>query len=599
MDSAPEQTVAVEAKEGEVQGDSPSSTHGMYISERLLSCVCKLDVADLLRWPEPTAVSATDLLCENSEDSEPSDDPEDDPMVTQKQKEIEDLVSQRDAMHGHANRKKRQKLNQKIRQAEDELQKVFRAAQEAHAARADKTAVSGAGAAGAEEKHKEKEKKKDGPCPRGKASRKHRPHRNDNDSDSEGEDAKGSGGAHDKHELRRQAERQARDHWRKHGSSKASESDSGSGSGSGTSSRTSSSGGDSSSSSGSGSDESDSEDDQLWEEILFKLSRRYEFLQRLSASRDVAVYCVRDRADGQLVTLKVRAGLPSTQRIPKDVRIHLLLQQYSSHFPKVLDFFRFIDHDCYAIAMPMLDNAPIEKVIFKHPDKERKMRKYMSDLLTAIEHMQRHNILYRDIKSSNVLWNDHEQRATLIDMDTATFFNTHKGHYMYYGTEGYMCTDMDPDERRSYGMEIDLWSAGVVLGQLIYECRENDVTESRKVDAKAEAFVRRAKAAESEGNITAGERLMLRLLDADPKTRIKVQEALQHVFFKPASQAAPTALTASQVEEAQGPLTAPAAPLAAPESTPLAAPESTPLAAPEAPPLAPPEVPESARADAV
>jgi serine/threonine protein kinase len=44
---------------------------------------------------------------------------------------------------------------------------------------------------------------------------------------------------------------------------------------------------------------------------------------------------------------------------------------------------------------------------------------------------------YRDVKPSNVMWNETTRRATLIDFDVATFFDPEHLHRRAVGTDGY------------------------------------------------------------------------------------------------------------------------------------------------------------------
>ena len=67
---------------------------------------------------------------------------------------------------------------------------------------------------------------------------------------------------------------------------------------------------------------------------------------------------------------------------------------------------------------------------------------YMRDVLTALVHMHERGVLYRDLKPSNVMWNDTEGKAIVIDFDVATFWNPTQRHHRCLGTDGYIAPEI-------------------------------------------------------------------------------------------------------------------------------------------------------------
>ena len=67
---------------------------------------------------------------------------------------------------------------------------------------------------------------------------------------------------------------------------------------------------------------------------------------------------------------------------------------------------------------------------------------YMFDLLSCLEYVHKRNVLYRDVKPSNIMWDEEKRQATLIDFDVATFFDPEDLHRRCVGTDGYMAPEV-------------------------------------------------------------------------------------------------------------------------------------------------------------
>jgi len=186
------------------------------------------------------------------------------------------------------------------------------------------------------------------------------------------------------------------------------------------------------------------------------------------------------------------------------------------------------------------------------------------------------NILYRDAKPSNLLWDDRKLKATIIDFDVATFFDRKNLHRRHVGTEGYMAYEQDvvhdaekagkKPPIRGYDLRADIYSAGVVFGQLLYEIEEENVTDDETAMTSARGMVAMTHSIqetkyeqadlrhyriggskdsqsdeeeemtddvlqeEKQALIYAHE-LLLRMLEKDPDNRITIEDALKHPYF--------------------------------------------------------------------
>lgn len=85
---------------------------------------------------------------------------------------------------------------------------------------------------------------------------------------------------------------------------------------------------------------------------------------------------------------------------------------------------------------------------------------------------------------------------------------------------------------KGYDLSVDMYAAGMVLGQLLFAISENDVADLDNPDAKGDAFVERVREMTERGQAHLGHHLLVQMLHPEPKHRITVQQALKHPWLK-------------------------------------------------------------------
>ncbi|KAK9136980.1 hypothetical protein Sjap_007574 [Stephania japonica] len=119
--------------------------------------------------------------------------------------------------------------------------------------------------------------------------------------------------------------------------------------------------------------------------------------------------------------------------------------------------FEYVEHDLASLAAQPEVNFTMPQV-----------KSYMHQLLLGLEHYHSRGLLHHDIKMSNLFINDRGV-LKIAEFGSATFF----GHNFKYPITSYAINLWyQPPElllgETYYGVGVDLWSAGCVLGELLF-----------------------------------------------------------------------------------------------------------------------------------
>lgn len=154
---------------------------------------------------------------------------------------------------------------------------------------------------------------------------------------------------------------------------------------------------------------------------------------------------------------------------------------------------------------------------------------YMKELFGALAHMHAQGIVHRDIKPENIMLDENES-LKLIDFGLSKIQSDKKSMKTFAGTPYYMAPEVM--EGSGYGMQCDVWSAGVLLyvfmsGYLPFQGANRDEVFSKirggKFHFNHEEFTEVSQEAKE---------LIKQLLVVDPKKRLSAQGALNHPWIK-------------------------------------------------------------------
>ena len=182
----------------------------------------------------------------------------------------------------------------------------------------------------------------------------------------------------------------------------------------------------------------------------------------------------------------------------------------------------------YAFFSPFANDL---RELCKHRDfaqSPQEIKRIIRELLLALESLHRMDVIHRDVKQSNILWQDNT--LTLIDYDLATWNQQGRKHFTVHGTLGYIAPEILDFERdhskrpEYYDSKIDIYSAGVVFGSLLFNVPENDVSETY-----VRAFRQKANVLLASDPLAVD--LLLHMIALKPASRPTAHALLQHQYF--------------------------------------------------------------------
>ena len=123
----------------------------------------------------------------------------------------------------------------------------------------------------------------------------------------------------------------------------------------------------------------------------------------------------------------------------------------------------------------------------RHPYTESRAAVIVSQLQSALTYMHKRNVIHRDLKFENILFENTEEESPVKIIDFGLATKAHVGKPSAMGTVGTVYT-MAPEvlNNEAYSTKADIWSLGIctymlLVGKNPVQCYRDSFREARKV----------------------------------------------------------------------------------------------------------------------
>ncbi|KAL0398764.1 UNVERIFIED_CONTAM: Calcium-dependent protein kinase [Sesamum radiatum] len=217
----------------------------------------------------------------------------------------------------------------------------------------------------------------------------------------------------------------------------------------------------------------------------------------------------------------------------EDMKREVHIMQHLSGQPNIVEFKgAYEDRHSVHLVMELCGGGELfDRIIAQGHYSEKAAADLCRQIVNVVHHCHFMGVMHRDLKPENFLLSRKDEKAMLkaTDFGLSVFIEEGKVYRDIVGSAYYVAPEV---LRRSYGKEIDVWSAGVILYILLSGVppfwAENekgifDAILKEDVDFDSEPWPSISNSAKD---------LVRKMLTKDPKRRITSAEVLEHPWIK-------------------------------------------------------------------
>jgi len=287
--------------------------------------------------------------------------------------------------------------------------------------------------------------------------------------------------------------------------------------------------------------------------ILTTFHEEYKALKMIGRGSFAKVYLVESKTNGKMFAVKAFT------------KESVIISNKTNAKPSMIneiDLMRVLDHEhviklyevyetekSIYLVIELIQGKSLQDVLkrsaFKEDYSEYKIMKMIYSILDALAYLASKGIMHRDLKPDNILV-DKENKIKIVDFGLATYIDLPEYIFKKCGTPGYIAPEVFKYDQKTpstfYDHHSDVFSAGCILYYMLFGSpffEGANASEILKLNRKFTSEFEAIKNVQDELNNPSskipqeGLKLLLRLLDFDPKKRASASEALTHPYFLP------------------------------------------------------------------
>ncbi|XP_058110586.1 CBL-interacting protein kinase 18-like [Magnolia sinica] len=260
------------------------------------------------------------------------------------------------------------------------------------------------------------------------------------------------------------------------------------------------------------------------------LMQRYELGRLLGQGTFAKVYYARNIETGQSVAIKVidkekvlKVGM--IDQIKREISVMRLVRH-----PNVVQLYEVMATKAKIyFVMEYVKGGELFNKVAKGKLKEDVARKYIQQLISAVDYCHSRGVYHRDLKPENLLLDENEN-LKVSDFGLSALAECKRQDGLLHttcGTPAYVAPEVI--NRKGYdGAKADIWSCGVILFVLLagyLPFQDSNLMELYRKIGKAEFKFPNWFSSDVR-------RLLLRILDPNPSTRISISKIMESSWFK-------------------------------------------------------------------
>ncbi|KZV16540.1 calcium-dependent protein kinase 29 [Dorcoceras hygrometricum] len=260
----------------------------------------------------------------------------------------------------------------------------------------------------------------------------------------------------------------------------------------------------------------------------------YDLGKELGRGHSGITYLCTEKATGMKYACKsISRRKLVTEKDIQDVRREILILQHLTGQPNIVEFKgAYEDRENLHLIMELCSGGELfDRITAKGSYSEKEASRIGRQILNVVHVCHFMGVMHRDLKPENFLMVNTDEDSPLMatDFGLSVFIEEGRTYRDVVGSAYYIAPEV---LRRSYGKEIDVWSAGVILYILLcgfppfWAETERGILEAVReghIDFNSSPWPSISNAAKD---------LIKKLLTRDPSKRITAAEAIEHPWLR-------------------------------------------------------------------